>query len=1135
MTARMSHEHRNGSHAAPDAGRGAASSALAPGKRTLTEELGAGDTMPHTQRAPFERSLGRDLSGVRVHTGEAAAAQADRVDARAFATGQHIVFGRGEYRPSDRGGLHLFAHEVAHTAQQQGAAPAGELATTQPGDAAERNADTAAAAMLAGKPAQVAPQPAAIARKTKDESIDPPAAPEAKTDAKTGAGDAAGATPGAADAAAGGAAPGKDGEIGELTAERIAADPYEGDAVGPDVPARNPETGKQDIAGAGQQLPAQGGAEELAGGAASAAGAAPAGAAPAGGDGGAAGAEVSAEIVAAQNDTREAIARTEAESAAYKADMAARRDQFEAEQHATMLEQLQTMTPVEKRQTLQEMGYDAKAIKKLKDSEIDGIIQGKMESEQRKTKILGMAPEELAALSPAQKIQYLVDLGIDRGDLDKVGPGKAAQLFDDIMKVAHVPGQHQVKIKIKGGLLGKSWVVNVKCDAEGKTDIQAQKEGGFLSKLWGWVKLALPIILTALAPLTAGASLVVLAIYQTATAIKNGDWLGAVMGAATAVIGVGAVVAAVKGVNVAATAFAKISDVATKVKKVAEAAQLAMTAAKAKNAGSLLGALAAGAAVFAAKSGETAGKFAETMKRWSDRLEKWGKIISGGQKVVQSIQKGDPIAAIGGAFDTAVTVAGAKTATGKALTRASKITGFVNAGKQALAAKPPSYAAVAEAALGIAGQLKEDRRLDDANRIIASATRLKAAWDKRDSDPSALAEAALGLAESIQLAKYDVEHDEKKGEDGKPAPDEARAAITTRYERAGKIVTAASAVLKAATAKPRPSYVAALDAATQLVAELTASKKIDAAAEVTSKLNAWTQAVNAKDPAAIAEAILALGEAIHGLHGVIAEEHASAKKDAQAQLAPGETLPDDGGAELPPGPDGPAAMDDAPGEQDPTPTNRDSGIGGPYDDGNDYAITPVSYQPGQSPQQPAGPAKPAAPPKQPTIPGKIIAGGPLSNADVEAIETAAKSVANRRYIAYSDVIKVGGALAWRANNPGNLRDASTKIGTIPGEKGNFAVFATMEDGRAAQRALYLNKYGAMTVRDAIEALTPRVENNTDRYLADLEKAGVDLDKDVKSQIDILMPAVAKNEGKDQGKVVPRSPDRAPVPDGSLRA
>jgi hypothetical protein len=714
---------------------------------------------------------------------------------------------------------------------------------------------------------------------------------------------------------------------------------------------RDTEAGKQEISGAGQQLPPEGGAE---GAASLTPEAGAAGAAP--GGGGAVGEDVSAAVVAAQSDAREGIAQSEAESAAYKAEMTARRDQFEAEQHATMLEQLKAMSSVEKRQTLQEMGYDPKAVKKLKDAELDGLIEGRMESEQRKTKILGMTPEELAALSPAQKIQYLVDLGIDRGDLDKAGQAKATQLFDDIMKVAHVPGQHKVKIKIKGGLLGKSWEVTVKCDADGGTDIEAKKQGGFLSKLWGWVKLALPIILTVLAPLTAGASLVVLAVYQTVTAIKSGDWLGAVIGVAGALVGAGAFMAAARGAAGAATTFAKIADVATKVKKVADAAQLAMQAAKAKNAGSLLGALAAGAAVFAASSSTTADKFAQTMKRWSDRLDKWAKVISGGEKVVQGIQKGDPIAAIGGAFDTAVAVAGKTTGTGKALERASKITGFVNAGKRAMQTNPPDYPAVAEAALGIAGQLKEDRRIDDASKIISQADRLKKAWDKRATDPGALIDAALGLAGAIQTAKYDLGHAEAKDADGKPVPDTDRAAITRRYERAGQIVTSANAVLKAATARPRPSYTAALDAATQLVAALTESKQIDAAAVVTSKLDAWTKAVNSKDEKAIFKAGEDLGTAINGLRTVINTEHAAARREAEAARAPGETLPDlagdhagdqlapeDGGVAEPPA-SGPAStpssgdvayvsyVEPASGERQP---------GGPYVDDSSPAPAPV--------------------------------------------------------------------------------------------------------------------------------------------------------------------------------------------------
>ncbi|HEX8110652.1 MAG TPA: hypothetical protein VF516_23130, partial [Kofleriaceae bacterium] len=491
----------------------------------------------------------------------------------------------------------------------------------------------------------------------------------------------------------------------------------------------------------------------------------------------------------------------------------------------------------------------------------------------------------------------------------------------------------------------------------------------------------------------------------------------------------------------------------------------------------------------------------------------------------------DPIAAIGGAFETAAAVAGPKTKTGEALTRGSKIAGFANAGKRALAARPPDYAAVSEAALGIAGQLHDDRRIDDASKIIASANRLKQAWAKRDSDPAGLAAAALDLAQAIQLAKYDADHDETKDADGKPAADPDRAAITERYQRAGRIVGAAKAALTAATAKPRPNYLAALDAVSQLAAELTASKQVDAAALVTAKLDAWTQAVNSKNEAAIIAAGTELGEAISGLRGAIAGEHDAAKQAAQSNLAPGETLPDDGGAELPPGPsaahdgdivDGDAIDRDAPADATADPGDTTGGpgdaIGGPSDGG--YAITPVAYQP-----DPQAPNKPA-PPRQPSISGKIVAGGPLSNAEVAAIDEAAKKVPSqfRRYIAYAGVIKVGGSLSWRANNPGNLRDAPTKIDTVSGAVGTFAVFATMDDGRAAQRSLYLDKYGDQTVRDAINKLTPPSENDTTAYLAKLEAAGVDLDKDVKSQIDVLMPAVEANEGMITGIEVQRQAD-----------
>jgi hypothetical protein len=49
-------------------------------------------------------------------------------------------------------------------------------------------------------------------------------------------------------------------------------------------------------------------------------------------------------------------------------------------------------------------------------------------------------------------------------------------------------------------------------------------------------------------------------------------------------------------------------------------------------------------------------------------------------------------------------------------------------------------------------------------------------------------------------------------------------------------------------------------------------------------------------------------------------------------------------------------------------------------------------------------------------------------------------------------------------------------------------------------------------------LTPPSENDTTDYLAKLKASGANLDKDVKSQIDLLMKAVMKNEGRDQGTV-----------------
>lgn len=82
----------------------------------------SGAALPDDVRSRFEASLGADLSAVRVHTGDASATAAAAVSAHAYTVGQDIHFAAGAYRPDDPFGLHLLAHEVAHTVQQAGGA-----------------------------------------------------------------------------------------------------------------------------------------------------------------------------------------------------------------------------------------------------------------------------------------------------------------------------------------------------------------------------------------------------------------------------------------------------------------------------------------------------------------------------------------------------------------------------------------------------------------------------------------------------------------------------------------------------------------------------------------------------------------------------------------------------------------------------------------------------------------------------------------------------------------------------------------------------------------------------------------------------------------------------------------------------
>lgn len=67
----------------------------------------------------FEPRFGVDLSRVRIVSDSRSAGEAAATNARAFTTGDSIVFSPGAYAPETGTGRALLAHELAHIVQQR--------------------------------------------------------------------------------------------------------------------------------------------------------------------------------------------------------------------------------------------------------------------------------------------------------------------------------------------------------------------------------------------------------------------------------------------------------------------------------------------------------------------------------------------------------------------------------------------------------------------------------------------------------------------------------------------------------------------------------------------------------------------------------------------------------------------------------------------------------------------------------------------------------------------------------------------------------------------------------------------------------------------------------------------------------
>ena len=165
----------------------AAGERVTPAQReTIESQRGQGQPLEPETRQRFEQAYGQPLDEVRVHTGPAAHAAAESLNAIAFASGTDLFFTQNTFAPDSAQGLSLLGHELAHVIQQQYGVAGDADALRPPDDRYERQADQLAARALetpvarpapAGVAAGPAAPSAAVQRTPEDELRQPGATP----------------------------------------------------------------------------------------------------------------------------------------------------------------------------------------------------------------------------------------------------------------------------------------------------------------------------------------------------------------------------------------------------------------------------------------------------------------------------------------------------------------------------------------------------------------------------------------------------------------------------------------------------------------------------------------------------------------------------------------------------------------------------------------------------------------------------------------------------------------------------------------------------------------------------------------------------------------------------------------------
>ncbi|KVE72054.1 TIGR02594 family protein [Burkholderia vietnamiensis] len=127
------------------------------------------------------------------------------------------------------------------------------------------------------------------------------------------------------------------------------------------------------------------------------------------------------------------------------------------------------------------------------------------------------------------------------------------------------------------------------------------------------------------------------------------------------------------------------------------------------------------------------------------------------------------------------------------------------------------------------------------------------------------------------------------------------------------------------------------------------------------------------------------------------------------------------------------------------------------------------------------------------------------------------------------LLRSGGTIAWRFNNPGNLRPppghkknpnagvVKTHIGIGDSKSGEFFIFPDYETGRKEKKALLRRKYNGMSISDAMYIYAPPKENDTEKYIAAIcDGTGFDRTRKLESmndaELDSMMKTMEEHEG-----------------------